>query len=173
MGLVSSASVANPADPHWRKPTASAYAQDTWKITGNFTLDYGVRWDYQGYPYEEQDRRSMFDPNVANPAAGGLKGATSYEGGGAGAMIQRVVRGLGQAGGHGMMAGGKVAQLPEDRAARQQIVASIRERFLGELGLNEVDAVGSDPPQAVPHRAVVVVEGGVEAESRCVLHFGR
>jgi len=67
---------------------------------------------------------------------------TNREGGGAGAMIQRVVRGLGQAGGHGMMAGGKVAQLPEDRAARQQIVASIRERFLGELGLNEVDAVG-------------------------------
>jgi outer membrane receptor protein involved in Fe transport len=92
MGLVNSASVSNPADPHWRKPTAAAYAQDTWKLTANFTLDYGVRWDYQGYPYEEQDRRSMFDPNVANPSAGGLKGATSYEGSGAGACNCRFVK---------------------------------------------------------------------------------
>ena len=84
MGLVNTASVSNAADPHWRKPTTAAYVQDTWKVRSNFTLDYGLRWDYQGYPYEEQDRRSMFDPNLANPSAGGLKGATAYEGTGSG-----------------------------------------------------------------------------------------
>jgi hypothetical protein len=37
---------------------------------------------------------------------------TNRESGGAGQMIQRVVRGLGQAGGHGLMAGGKVTNVP-------------------------------------------------------------
>ncbi|MCM3878519.1 MAG: TonB-dependent receptor [Vicinamibacterales bacterium] len=92
LGLVNTASVANPPDPQWRKPTAAGYAQDTWKITGNLTLDYGLRWDYQGYPYEDQDRRSMFDPNVANPAAGNLTGATTYEGSGTGACNCRFVK---------------------------------------------------------------------------------
>jgi hypothetical protein len=92
MGLVNTASVQNPPDPHWRKPTTAVYAQDTWKVTSNFTLDYGLRWDYQAFPYEENDLRSMFDPNVANPAAGGLKGATSYEGSAAGACNCRFVK---------------------------------------------------------------------------------
>jgi nanoRNase/pAp phosphatase (c-di-AMP/oligoRNAs hydrolase) len=57
--------------------------------------------------------------------------------GGAGQMIQRLLRGLGQAGGHGQMAGGKVTNLPADRTARNNIVHSIRDRFLNELGLQE------------------------------------
>jgi hypothetical protein len=92
MGLVNTASVANPPDPHWMKPTLGVYAQDTWKIRSNLTLDYGLRWDYQGFPYEQNDRRSMFDPNLANPSAGGLKGATAYEGTGPGACNCRFVK---------------------------------------------------------------------------------
>jgi nanoRNase/pAp phosphatase (c-di-AMP/oligoRNAs hydrolase) len=65
---------------------------------------------------------------------------TNREGGGAGAMIQRLVRGLGQAGGHGLMAGGKVAELPPERSARLNLVDSIRTRFLHELGLQDVPA---------------------------------
>lgn len=67
---------------------------------------------------------------------------TNREGGGAGQMIQRLVRGLGQAGGHGLMAGGKVAGLPKDRAARLNIVNSIRDRFLNELGLQDAEGRG-------------------------------
>jgi hypothetical protein len=44
------------------------------------TLDYGLRWDRQA-GYEEQDRRSMFSPDVANPAAGDPQRHV-YEGGG-------------------------------------------------------------------------------------------
>jgi sialate O-acetylesterase len=51
---------------------------------------------------------------------------TNREGGGAGDMIQRIVRGLGKAGGHGLMAGGKVVQIPTDRTSRLNLVDSIR-----------------------------------------------
>jgi nanoRNase/pAp phosphatase (c-di-AMP/oligoRNAs hydrolase) len=64
---------------------------------------------------------------------------TNNEGGGAGQMIQRLVLGLGQAGGHGLMAGGKVANLPKDRAARLNLVNSIRDRFLNELGVQDAE----------------------------------
>ncbi len=67
---------------------------------------------------------------------------TNHEGGGAGQMIQRLVRGLGQAGGHGLMAGGKVPNLPPDRSARHNLIYSIRERFLNELGLQDEPARG-------------------------------
>lgn len=61
---------------------------------------------------------------------------TSRKGGGAGQMIQRIVRGLGQAGGHGMMAGGRVRQVPDDNKSRLHMVSIMRERFLTELNLN-------------------------------------
>jgi hypothetical protein len=92
MGLVNNASVSNPTDPNWRKPAVSVFAQDTWRVKSALTIDYGIRWDRQAYGYEEQDRRSMFSPDVANPAAGGLLGATIYEGTGPGACNCRFVK---------------------------------------------------------------------------------
>ena len=32
------------------------YVQDTWKVTRKFTLDYGLRYDYQGYMTEQYGR---------------------------------------------------------------------------------------------------------------------
>lgn len=64
---------------------------------------------------------------------------TSRKGGGAGQMIQRVVRGLGKAGGHGMMAGGKIVQCPEDSEARVKLVNSLRDRFLNELNVQDAE----------------------------------
>jgi hypothetical protein len=92
LGLVNNASVSNPTDPNWRKPAVSVFAQDTWRVKGALTIDYGIRWDRQAYGYEEQDRRSMFSPDVANPAAGGLLGATIYEGEDPGACNCRFVK---------------------------------------------------------------------------------
>ena len=92
LGMVNSAFVSNPTDPNWRKPAVSAFMQDTWRVKSALTIDYGLRWDRQAYGYEEQDRRSMFSPDVANPAAGGLLGATIYEGDGPGACNCRFVK---------------------------------------------------------------------------------
>ena len=92
LGMVNNASVSNPTDPNWRKPAVSVFAQDTWRVKGALTIDYGIRWDRQAYGYEEDDRRSMFSPDVANPAAGGLLGATIYEGTGPGACNCRFVK---------------------------------------------------------------------------------
>jgi hypothetical protein len=58
--------------------------QDTWKVTRKLTLDYGVRLDDQTTFHEIYDRDSRFTPNTKNPAAGGLLGATEYEGNGPG-----------------------------------------------------------------------------------------
>jgi len=68
---------------------------------------------------------------------------TNRDGGGAGQMIQKLVRGLGQAGGHGLMAGGKVMNVPADRSARHQLVNGIRDRFLNELGMQD------EPPRTI------------------------
>jgi carboxypeptidase family protein len=92
LGMVNSASVSNPTDPNWHRPAIATFLQDSWRIKSNLTLDYGVRWDRQAYGYEQDDRRSMFSPDVANPAAGGLLGATIYEGDGPGACGCRFVK---------------------------------------------------------------------------------
>ena len=83
---MTNANVANPTDPQSRKPSWSLFVQDNWKVTRKLTLDYGLRWDHQGYPLEIHRRAAMFAPDVANPATGNLLGATVYEGNGAGGV---------------------------------------------------------------------------------------
>jgi len=80
LGDVNSASVSNYQDGQWRKHNFGFYVQDTWKITRKLTLDYGIRWDYQTAYQELYNRNSEFAPLVPNPSAGGLLGATQYEG---------------------------------------------------------------------------------------------
>ncbi len=92
LGLVNNASVTNPSDANWHKPAVSVFAQDTWRWKSALTIDYGLRWDRQAYGYEKEDRRSMFAPDVPNPSAGGLPGATIYEGDGPGACNCRFVK---------------------------------------------------------------------------------
>ncbi|HXP87933.1 MAG TPA: carboxypeptidase-like regulatory domain-containing protein [Bryobacteraceae bacterium] len=58
------------------------FAQDTWKVTRKFTLDYGLRYDYQTYLRETGGRYAQFAPNVANPTADGQPGAVEFEGSG-------------------------------------------------------------------------------------------
>ncbi len=67
---------------------------------------------------------------------------TSHKAGGAGQMIQRMVRGLGLAGGHGMMAGGRIRNVDTDRETRLKMVSVMRDRFLVELGLNTTQPRG-------------------------------
>jgi hypothetical protein len=80
LGAVNSGSVSNFQDGQWRKHNFGFYVQDTWRINRKLTLDYGVRWDYQTAYKELYSRNSEFAPNTPNPSAGGLPGATQYEG---------------------------------------------------------------------------------------------
>jgi hypothetical protein len=84
LGLVNNASVSNTQDPQYRKMSWAFFVQDTWKVTRKLTLDYGIRYDLQPAPRELWNRQSMWAPGVPNPAAGGLLGATIYEGDGPG-----------------------------------------------------------------------------------------
>ena len=77
-------SISNVQDAQWRKHNFGFFVQDTWKVTRKLTLDYGVRWDYQVAFQELYGRNSEFAPLTPNPSAGGLPGATQYEGHGPG-----------------------------------------------------------------------------------------
>jgi len=84
LGLVSSASINNPTSVGFRRSSWGSFIQDDWKIRPRLTLNMGLRYDYQNPLRELHDRLSMFDPTLANPAAGGLKGATKFIGEGQG-----------------------------------------------------------------------------------------
>lgn len=56
----------------------------------------------------------------------------------AGEIIKRLVLGMGTAGGHGMMAGGKIDNVPPDREAMLAIEKTLTERLRAELGITDV-----------------------------------
>ncbi len=55
-----------------------------------------------------------------------------------GEIIKRLVLGIGTAGGHGMMAGGKIDGVPADSQAVQEKERMLSERLLAELGMKDV-----------------------------------
>jgi Carboxypeptidase regulatory-like domain len=84
LGSVNNASVSNAQDPQYRKMAWAGFLQDTWRLNRKLTVTYGLRYDYQPAPHELYHRQSEFAPTVANPSAGGLLGATIYDGTGPG-----------------------------------------------------------------------------------------
>ncbi len=68
----------------WRYEYYSLFFQDTYKMTPKLTLNYGLRWEVPVPKGEAYDRMSNFDPNIANPAAGGIPGALDFTGTGTG-----------------------------------------------------------------------------------------
>lgn len=54
------------------------FLQDSWKVTRNLTVDYGLRWDFATPEHEEYGRLGQLDPNLANASAGGRPGAIEY-----------------------------------------------------------------------------------------------
>src|SRR5579875_1220647 len=79
LGLVASGNVHDPSDTRLGKSEWGFYAQDSWKVTRKFTLDYGLRYDYSTYFQEQYGRASNFSPTLANPTVGGHPGAAIYQ----------------------------------------------------------------------------------------------
>jgi hypothetical protein len=50
---------------HWQW---DAYAQDSWRLSPRFTMDYGLRVTHHGAVYETREMNSAFDPDLWNPA---------------------------------------------------------------------------------------------------------
>ena len=84
LGRVNNATVSTPQDPQFVKVSWGSFAQDSWKVSRRFTLEYGIRYDYQTGLKELWDRLAAFDPHVKNPSAGGLLGGMAYAGYGPG-----------------------------------------------------------------------------------------
>ncbi len=49
--------------------TTEAYVQDSWKVNRKLTLEYGVRWAYEGPTYTRGEYlQSYFEPNLYDPS---------------------------------------------------------------------------------------------------------
>jgi hypothetical protein len=70
----------------------SIYAQDSWKIRSNLTLNFGLRWEYERPIHEKRDRMANFDPNLPNPGAADLPGALVFAGHGPGQARRGSIR---------------------------------------------------------------------------------
>ena len=66
--LVDSYQVDAPAVAKLGKHQLGFYAQDSWKVTRKFTLDYGLRYDYSTAGKEQYGRYGIFDPTRAEYA---------------------------------------------------------------------------------------------------------
>ena len=84
LGLVDSVNISNPVSLRLGKQEWGFFAQDSWKVTRKFTLDYGLRYDYSTYLKATNGVLPDFSPGTPNPSAGGLPGAVVFEGNGPG-----------------------------------------------------------------------------------------
>jgi hypothetical protein len=57
----SATETARPATPAIRVNGGGAFFQDDWKATARLTLNLGLRWEYNGVPYEKYNRLSVYD----------------------------------------------------------------------------------------------------------------
>lgn len=71
----------NSIDPAFRQLTQSYFIQDDIKVSQKLTLNLGLRYDLQGLRLEANNRFRGFEPDVANPQAGGRLGALVGAGG--------------------------------------------------------------------------------------------
>ncbi len=79
MGVTNSLTVSQVTDSRIGNHSLGFYAQDTWKVTRKFTLDYGLRYDYVTLLREEHGRMQNASFSSPNPLAGNRPGNVVYE----------------------------------------------------------------------------------------------
>jgi hypothetical protein len=78
----------------FHNPKLAGFAQDEWKATTKFTVNYGLRYDVPWVTTESFDRMAGLDPLAPNPGAGNLPGAMVYLGSGPGRTGTSSFRGV-------------------------------------------------------------------------------
>ena len=79
LGSVDHGTFDPPSIARYGKYALGLFAQDSWKITSKFTLDYGLRYDYSTYYREQYGRSPQFSPTLADPTAGNHPGDAIYQ----------------------------------------------------------------------------------------------
>jgi hypothetical protein len=79
MGSVTGFTLSDPVEYRKSKQQYGIFAQDTWRIRRNLTIDFGLRWDYGTYAKEQYGRVADLSLTTPNPAAAGRPGAYIYE----------------------------------------------------------------------------------------------
>ncbi|HKE08213.1 MAG TPA: TonB-dependent receptor [Candidatus Acidoferrum sp.] len=81
LGDVNQASVSEPDSIYGRRKSVSLFAQDNFKVTRKLTLNFDLRWDFNGRYHEKYGHWSTFDTTARNPVTG-LPGALVFATGG-------------------------------------------------------------------------------------------
>ena len=81
LGDVQSATETTPFDLYGRRKAMDLFAQDSWKIRPNLTINVGLRWDATFRYHEKYGHWANFDLNAIDPNLG-IKGANVYANGG-------------------------------------------------------------------------------------------
>ena len=66
--------------PDMRYLYGALFVQDNFHLSPKLTVNVGLRYDLPRAGYDANQNQASFDPNLPNPAAGGLKGALAFAG---------------------------------------------------------------------------------------------
>jgi hypothetical protein len=89
LGQVTSASVNIDTPTGSQFPMYSWFVQDDWKVRKNFTMNIGLRWDFQPQGTEKYDRLHSFNLDLMDPKYN-IRGAVEFAGSGPGRIGRRM-----------------------------------------------------------------------------------